>query len=63
MWRKKTPGMACLTWLPSLLLAACRRAWQVTMADFEEALKKISKSVGVDDIRKHQKWMAEFGAT
>ena len=38
-------------------------ARQVTMADFEEALSKISKSVGLEDIRKHQKWMEEFGAT
>lgn len=67
--------MAGLTWppsitpslmpslTPSVVLPACRGAWQVTMADFEEALKKISKSVGVEDIRKHQKWMSEFGAT
>jgi katanin p60 ATPase-containing subunit A1 len=35
----------------------------VTMADFLEALSKISKSVGAEDILKHQKWMREFGAT
>jgi len=35
----------------------------VTMADFQEALKKISKSVGAEDIAKHRKWMSEFGAT
>jgi len=45
------------------LRAAFGRASQVTMADFEEALKKISKSVGAGDIQKHQKWMEEFGAT
>jgi len=70
VWRKETlgsAGVAGLTWppsiTPSVVSPACRGAWQVTMADFEEALKKISKSVGVEDIRKHQKWMSEFGAT
>jgi len=33
------------------------------MSDFEEALKKISKSVGPEDVAKHHKWMQEFGAT
>ncbi|XP_071819199.1 katanin p60 ATPase-containing subunit A1-like [Apostichopus japonicus] len=33
-----------------------------TMADFIEALKKVSKSVGKDDLEKYKKWMEEFGA-
>jgi len=34
----------------------------VTKADFEEAISKISRSVGQADIVKHTKWMSEFGA-
>jgi hypothetical protein len=32
------------------------------MADCLEALAKISKSVGTEDVAKHTKWMKEFGA-
>eukprot|EP00824_Muranothrix_gubernata_P004446 TRINITY_DN15633_c0_g2_i1.p1 TRINITY_DN15633_c0_g2~~TRINITY_DN15633_c0_g2_i1.p1 ORF type:complete len:426 (-),score=109.24 TRINITY_DN15633_c0_g2_i1:987-2264(-) len=35
----------------------------ITQEDFEEALDKVSKSISEDDISKHVKWMAEFGAT
>eukprot|EP00291_Cryptomonas_curvata_P002839 CAMPEP_0172193708 /NCGR_PEP_ID=MMETSP1050-20130122/25124_1 /TAXON_ID=233186 /ORGANISM="Cryptomonas curvata, Strain CCAP979/52" /LENGTH=297 /DNA_ID=CAMNT_0012869333 /DNA_START=27 /DNA_END=920 /DNA_ORIENTATION=+ len=34
----------------------------VTMADFQEAIGKISRSVGQADIAKHVRWMTEFGA-
>ncbi|KAJ8027390.1 Katanin p60 ATPase-containing subunit A1 [Holothuria leucospilota] len=34
-----------------------------TMADFTEALKKVSKSVGKEDLEKYKKWMEEFGST
>ncbi|KAI8482887.1 katanin p60 ATPase-containing subunit A1-like [Branchiostoma floridae x Branchiostoma belcheri] len=33
------------------------------MKDFEEALKKVSKSVSKDDLAKYVKWMEEFGST
>lgn len=32
------------------------------MADFEESIKKVNKSVSSDDLEKYQKWMAEFGS-
>ncbi len=35
----------------------------VTKADMEEALKKVSSSVGKNDLAKYEKWMEEFGAT
>ncbi|CAH2225137.1 Katanin p60 ATPase-containing subunit A-like 1 [Pelobates cultripes] len=35
----------------------------VTMMDFEQALKKISKSVSATDLEKYEKWMAEFGSS
>ncbi|XP_063285550.1 katanin p60 ATPase-containing subunit A-like 1 [Pelobates fuscus] len=35
----------------------------VTMTDFEQALKKISKSVSAADLEKYEKWMAEFGSS
>ncbi|XP_013383504.1 katanin p60 ATPase-containing subunit A1-like isoform X2 [Lingula anatina] len=34
-----------------------------TMADFEEALRKVSKSVSKDDLKKYEDWMNEFGST
>jgi katanin p60 ATPase-containing subunit A1 len=33
----------------------------ITMSDFNEALKNISKSVSAANIEEYQKWMAEFG--
>jgi len=36
---------------------------KVTQQDFEEALKKVSKTVGEDDILKYIKWMEDFGST
>ena len=33
-----------------------------TMQDFEEAIKKVSKSVGKEDLEKYEKWMNEFGS-
>ncbi|XP_077976952.1 katanin p60 ATPase-containing subunit A1-like isoform X1 [Glandiceps talaboti] len=32
------------------------------MADFQEAMKKVSKSVSNEDLEKYQKWMEEFGS-
>uniref|UniRef100_A0A8C7YD91 Katanin p60 ATPase-containing subunit A1 n=1 Tax=Oryzias sinensis TaxID=183150 RepID=A0A8C7YD91_9TELE len=34
----------------------------VTMEDFNETLKKISKSVSAADLEKYEAWMAEFGS-
>ena len=34
-----------------------------TMADIEEGLARVSKSVGEGDIEKYKLWMDEFGAT
>ena len=33
-----------------------------TMADFQMATKKVSKTVSKDDLAKYEKWMEEFGA-
>jgi len=33
-----------------------------TMCDFELAMKKVSKSVSQDDLKKYIKWMDEFGS-
>jgi len=35
----------------------------ITMHDFNEALRKTAKSVGVEDIAKYEKWMKEFRST
>ena len=55
------PYALCL--MPYALCLVYQVRQPVTMADFLEALSKISKSVGAEDILKHQKWMREFGAT
>ncbi|KAJ7525965.1 hypothetical protein O6H91_17G076300 [Diphasiastrum complanatum] len=34
----------------------------VAMCDFEEALSKISRSVSMMDIERHEKWLAEYGS-
>jgi katanin p60 ATPase-containing subunit A1 len=34
----------------------------VSPADFEEAVRKVNKSVSAEDLRKYEKWMAEFGS-
>lgn len=34
----------------------------VAMCDFEEALKKVQRSVSQSDIERHEKWFAEFGS-
>ncbi|KAJ1433890.1 Vps4 oligomerization, C-terminal [Sesbania bispinosa] len=34
----------------------------VAMCDFEEALKKVQRSVSQADIERHEKWFAEFGS-
>ncbi|CAH0487553.1 unnamed protein product [Peronospora farinosa] len=34
----------------------------VTKADFAEALSNVSKSVGHDQLRRFEKWEAEFGS-
>ena len=34
----------------------------VNMNDFEDALKKVSKSVSEADIKKYEDWMKEFGS-
>lgn len=35
----------------------------VTFADFEEAMRKINKSVSAEDLKKYEKWMTDFGST
>lgn len=35
----------------------------VTFLDFEEAMRKINKSVSPEDLKKYEKWMAEYGST
>lgn len=35
----------------------------VSADDFEEAIRKINKSVSKEDLEKYEKWMAEFGST
>ncbi len=50
-----------MTPLECAAAASCAGA-AVTMADFNEALSKISKSVGAADVQKHLKWMEDFGA-
>ncbi|KPL94029.1 katanin p60 ATPase-containing subunit A1-like protein [Sarcoptes scabiei] len=35
----------------------------VTFEDFEEAMRKINKSVSPEDLKKYEKWMTEFGST
>lgn len=35
----------------------------VTFDNFLEAMRKINKSVSPEDLRKYEKWMAEFGST
>lgn len=35
----------------------------VSPEDFAEAIRKINKSVSVEDLKKYQKWMEEFGST
>ena len=34
----------------------------VAMCDFEEALKKVQRSVSAADIERHEKWYSEFGS-
>jgi len=34
----------------------------VTFTDFEEAMRKINKSVSQDDLKKYEKWMTEYGS-
>jgi katanin p60 ATPase-containing subunit A1 len=34
----------------------------VAMCDFEEALRKVQRSVSQADIEKHEKWFSEFGS-
>ena len=34
----------------------------VAMCDFEEALRKVQRSVSPSDIEKHEKWFSEFGS-
>lgn len=34
----------------------------VAMCDFEEALKKVQRSVSASDIERHEKWFHEFGS-
>jgi katanin p60 ATPase-containing subunit A1 len=35
----------------------------VSVEDFVEALRKINKSVSAEDLKRYDKWMAEFGST
>jgi hypothetical protein len=48
-------------WFGAFCLEEIRRP--LTQADFDEALKKTSRSVGKDDIQKYERWMVEFGAS
>ena len=34
----------------------------VSPEDFEEAIRKVNKSVSAEDLRKYKKWMDEFGS-
>lgn len=34
----------------------------VTMEDFTDAIRRVNKSVSVDDLRRYEKWMQEFGS-
>jgi len=34
----------------------------VSPGDFEEAIRKVNKSVSVEDLRKYERWMTEFGS-
>lgn len=34
----------------------------VNQSDFKHALKKVSKSVSEEDIKKYEEWMKEFGS-
>lgn len=34
----------------------------VTMEDFDDAIKRVNKSVSIEDLRKYEKWMQEFGS-
>ena len=34
----------------------------VSPEDFEEAIRKVNKSVSAEDIRKYKRWMDEFGS-
>lgn len=34
----------------------------VSPEDFEEAIRKVNKSVSAEDLRKYERWMAEFGS-
>lgn len=38
-------------------------AQPVRQADFQEALAKVSSSVGGADLKRYEEWMAQFGAT
>jgi len=33
-----------------------------SMADFEQAMQNVSKTVSATDLEKYEKWMAEFGS-
>ena len=35
----------------------------VTYEDFQNALKRVNSSVQIDEVRKHESWLAEFGST
>ena len=35
----------------------------VTYEDFQNALKRVKSSVQIDEVRKHESWLAEFGST
>jgi katanin p60 ATPase-containing subunit A1 len=34
----------------------------VTMEDFNDAIRRVNKSVSADDLRRYEKWMQEFGS-
>lgn len=34
----------------------------VSPNDFDEAIHKVNKSVSVEDLRRYERWMAEYGS-
>lgn len=54
--------MYSLTTCFAFLLSTDEMNMPATMDDFLLAIKKVSKSVGDDDLKKYEAWMTEFGS-